>query len=172
MRRKLDAYREIRPEYQYVSMRNRRHDFITDEVEHPIALEAVVQSISEKSDACKKTAGLQILWIIRDILKNHAKETRINADHSKIQHRFYNLMEKSDLHAESCYKSKIRHQKAFMQTVAAEIEAQSLIFYLERRNVARRTLAENDKLPLTHALFKLDPKAEKALNDLRMIFLS
>ena len=172
MRKKLDSYRELRPEYEFVSMRNKRNDLILDAEEHPIVLEAVTNSIIARSEACKRVAGTEMLFIIRDILKAHAQETRESGTNCKIQHRFYNIKDQADLHPDSCYRNKVRQQRSNMQTFAAEMEAQCMIFYLERRNVANGSILEDDIMPFTGTIFKIDPKAEKALNDLRMIFLS
>ena len=172
MRKKLDSYREVRPEYQFVSMRNKRNDLILDAEEHPIVLEAVTNSVIARSEACKRVAGTEMLFLIRDILRDHAKETRDSKSNCNIQHRFHNIKDQADLHPDSCYRSKVRHQRSYMQTIAAELEAQCMIYYLERRNVANGSLLADDVIPFTNTLFKIDPKAEKALNDLRMIFLS
>ena len=173
MRLKLDSYREVRPGYQFISMRNKRHEFIhEDSALHNDCLQEAFDEIIKKSEACKRVAGVEILTIVRDVLLDHAKISRLEGWHSHVQYHFTNIKEKQDLHPDSCYKRKIKHQKSYMQTVAAELEVQALMIFLEKKNIKEKRITVDEKLQTTHRLFKISPQAEQALNDLRMILLS
>ena len=87
-----------------------------------------------------------------------------------IQHEFSLIKEKTDLHPDSMYKRKFNNQKFFMQVLAADIESQALITYLEKIQLQERQIEQ--VLVDEHVLYSLSPVSEKYFNDLRMIYLA
>ena len=171
MKTKLDSYREVREVFQYISMRNKRNEFLTDEAVHTKVVEKIFLHIAATSKACKKDAGLEILELIKTALMDHAKDSRKVGCFSLVQHRFHNIKEKDDLHPASLYKRKIKQQKFLMQTIAADFEAMALVAFLERKQYKTGKILKSDRLPFTHNIFKLTSDAENALDDLRAILL-
>ena len=171
MKKKLDKYREVRPDFQYISMRNKRNEFLKDDENHSKIVEKIFLHIAANSKACKKDAGLEVLEMIKDVLMVHAKESRQKGCFSLVQHQFHNIKEKADMHPASLYKRKIRQQKYLMQTIASDFEAQALVAFLERKQYKTGKILKADRLPFTHQLFKLSTEAEYALDDLRSILL-
>ena len=167
---KLDDYREVRPAFKYISFRHKRHVFLKDQKHHENVTKAVGFRIRSTSKAALKIAGTHALHHITDTIVDHGKKVRnktvcINA----LQHQFRQIKEKADLHPDSLYKRKANHQKYFMQVIAADLEAQSLIQYLETVQLEEGIIDE--VIPKEHALYQFHPLSEKYLDNLRMIFL-
>ena len=170
-RTKLDDYREVRPRFQYLSFRHKRHVFLKDSTLHAECIREVFGRVRRSSRAASKIAGLHVLRHVTATLINHGK--RVRSGHipiNTIQHEFSLIKEKTDLHPDSMYKRKFNNQKFFMQVLAADIESQALITYLEKIQLQERQIEQtlNDE----HVLYSLSPVSEKYFNDLRMIYLA
>ena len=170
---KVEEYKEVRPPFRFLSMRNQSNKFIRDEKAYGDSVEDAYDQIAATSRAASQACGLQILLRTRDVLHEYGSDMRERGHSRAVQHRFQNLRIPSDIpETNQYYRRKCKKQKIYFQTLAADFEAQSLMIYLEKSLVKSGYIVEGEKLQMTNELFKLHPKAEEALDDLRMILLA
>ena len=170
---KIEAYKESRPPFRFLSARNQFNIFIKDEKVFRESIEEAYDQIAATSAAASKSAGLHVLLIVRDALLAYGQDMRQNGKAKRIQHRFLNLRHPNEIPiANLYYRRKAKKQKVFQQSLAADMEAQSLIIFMEKRLVKSGHIIEAEKIPMTNDVFKLNTKAEDALDDLRMIVLA
>ena len=164
---KLEAYRDVRPPFKYISMRTKRLVFLKDD-QHQSVINQVYGHIYENSKAAKLTRGLEVLNHVRLALIDHGKKVKAGKSTAgEIKHHLKKVKKCVDMHPDSLYKRKCGHQKYLLQVLVAEYEAQALIYYLEKTQKDAETIDE--MIPSSHELYKLHSLAERYFNDLRMI---
>ena len=170
---KIESYKDERPHFIYMSMRQKANQFIRDEQLYKDCIEDVYDQIAASSTAASKSCGLQILLKVRSVLLDYGQEMRATGKAKSVQHCFFNMKLPKDIpESNKCYRRKCKKQKILFQTLAADIEAMCLILFLEKQMIKSKKITEDGKLGMNHALFKLNGKAEDALDDLRMIVLA
>ena len=168
----LDKYIKVRPQYKYLSLRIQRMNFLLDEAKHQELLDQAYDIFIMGSLAADLVNGLSVLLHIRDKLTDHGHELRQGTKNvtPSIEGLFKPFKTRKQVHPMCPIKSKIPQQTEFLQIVASQMETIALILWLEEKLLDQGKILE--VLPKEHKIFKVNPMAEKKLNDMRMITVS
>ena len=169
---KMEKFVQERPALKYLSVRVKRIELITNEEAHTSTVDASVDRVLVSSIAARKEAGRIMIRHIRRTILDHAENFRQDRGVFAIDHVWTIIKAKSDIHPMSNFKRIYSKQKILMGIVAADLSSQALMRYIDGYLLEQGIIEAKDVLTDENKLLNLDPRAEKALNDVRMLKLS
>ena len=168
--KKMDEFIELRPPLRYLSVRVKRMELLNDEEKHLVNIDASFNNSVQKSKIFAKAGAMEVLTHVRTKMLNHGESFRANEEHFLNQHIWDNIKAKADIwHSSSYYKRLWGKQKTLLSMVGSDLEAQSVVRFIDSVLVARGLIKANEVLGDDHPLLKLDPSTENTLQDLRML---
>ena len=118
-------------------MRSQMIKFMKKEAIHTDIVNEVVNSVITTSEAAGKENGALVLFKVRDMILHEGQMLR-NAKVKRPHHHFKVLLHKSEFYSHSNYKCKCNNQKIYLQMLAADLEAISLIKFMDNNLVQKQ----------------------------------